>query len=83
MKAELADSMAAAVFERDPERQQEVRNRMLKWNKANPESPVTIDMLGVRRKVIAMRHSKAARSETPAPTAIRGEVRAALQEGSA
>ncbi|QNK66100.1 PLxRFG domain-containing protein [Variovorax sp. PAMC26660] len=82
MKTELADSMAAAVFERDPERQQDVRGRMLAWNKANPHSPVTIDMAGVRRRVIAMRQSKAERIEKSAPKAIRSDVRAALQEGA-
>jgi len=83
MKRELADSMAAAVFERDLEKQQDVRNRMLDWNRTNPHSPVTIDMAGVRRRVIAMRQSKAERVEKSAPKAIRGDVRAALQEGSA
>jgi hypothetical protein len=82
MRTELADSMANAVFERDLEKQQDVRNRMLAWNRANPQSPVTIDMAGVRRRVVAMRQSKSERVEKTAPKAIRGEVRAALQEGA-
>lgn len=55
---------------------------MLVWNKTNPQSPVTIDMAGVRRRVIAMRQSKAERIEQSAPKAIRGEVRRALEEGA-
>jgi hypothetical protein len=82
MKTELADAMAQAVFERDPEKQQMVRERMLSWNKNNPQSPVTVDMAGVRRRVMAMRQSKAVRIEKSAPKAIRGEVRRALEEGA-
>ncbi|WP_422097471.1 PLxRFG domain-containing protein [Variovorax sp.] len=82
MKTELADAMAQAVFERDPEGQQKVRERMLSWNKNNPQSPVTVDMAGVRRRVMAMRQSKAERIEKSAPKAIRGEVRRALEEGA-
>ena len=81
-KGELADEMANAVYEKDLEKQQQVRERMQNWNRNNPTSPVTIDMAGVRRRVIAMRQDKATRLSNAAPKAIRSEVKKALAEGS-
>lgn len=82
MKTELADEMATAVYERDLDKQQQVRERMQDWNRNNPASPLTIDMAGVRRRVIAMRQDKATRLSNAAPKAIRAEVKKALAEGS-
>lgn len=78
METELADAMANAIFEKDADAQQGVRD----WNRNNPASPVTIDMVGVRRRLVAMRASKAKRVERSAPKAIRQDVRQALAEGS-
>jgi len=82
VKTELADEMANAVYEKDLDKQQKVRERMLNWNRTNPSSPVAIDMAGVRRRVIAMRQDKATRLSNAAPSAIRSEVKKALAEGS-
>lgn len=82
MKTELADAMANAVYEKDLDQQQKVRARMQDWNLKNPSSPLTIDMSGVRRRVIAMRQDKSTRLANAAPKAIRGEVKKALAEGA-
>nr|WP_315245979.1 PLxRFG domain-containing protein [uncultured Albidiferax sp.] len=82
MKTELADNMATAMYEQDADAQQSVRDRMRRWNASNPSSPVSIDMLGVRRRLMAMRASKAERIAKSAPKAIRVDVQRSLAEGS-
>lgn len=80
MKAQLAERMASAVFERDPAKQQAVREQVSAWNQRNPSSPIKIDMQAVRRRVADMRRSKAERVQRSAPKAIRADVRQALME---
>ena len=83
MKSSLAEDMAKAIFEKDADKQQEIRESMQKWNKRNPESPVTIDMVAVRRRLREMNLTKAERVEKSAPKAIRADVKRALSESPA
>ncbi len=79
-KQEFAADMAKAVYERDAEAQKAVRDAVREWNRKNPHSPMTIDMAGVRRRVMAMRQDKATRVAQAAPKAIRQEVQRQLME---
>ena len=79
-KQEFAADMAKAVYERDAEAQKAVRDAVREWNRKNPDSPMTIDMAGVRRRLMAMRQDKAARVAQAAPKAIRHEVQRQLKE---
>lgn len=79
-KQEFAGDMAKAVYERDAEAQKAVRDAVREWNRKNPHSPLTIDMAGVRRRVMAMRQDKAHRVAAAAPKAIRQEVQRQLRE---
>ncbi|WP_017757006.1 PLxRFG domain-containing protein [Pseudacidovorax intermedius] len=81
-KQNFADDMAKAVYERDYDRQQKVREAVREWNQRNPHSPISLDMAAVRRRVVAMRADKAKRIEQAAPKAIRAEVRKQLAENS-
>ncbi|WP_304305829.1 PLxRFG domain-containing protein [Pseudacidovorax intermedius] len=81
-KQNFADDMAKAVYERDYDRQQKVRESVREWNQRNPHSPISLDMAAVRRRVVAMRADKAKRIEQAAPKAIRAEVRKQLSESS-
>jgi hypothetical protein len=83
MKSELADAMAQAMFEKDATAQAAVRERVQMWNQRNPSSPLSLDMGGVRKRLAAMRSSKAERVEKAAPAGIRSEVRRALAESPA
>ncbi|WP_315128084.1 PLxRFG domain-containing protein [Comamonas antarctica] len=83
MKERLTADMAQAVYDQDAEKQAEIRERMRTWNARNPDSPVTIDMLGVRRRVIKMRQTKAERVTAAAPKSIRANVRQSLAEAQA
>jgi hypothetical protein len=49
MKERLTADMAQAVYDKDVERQAEIRERQQAWNRRNPESPVFID----RRSCVA------------------------------
>lgn len=80
MKERLTADMAQAVYDKDGEKQGEIRERMRNWNRRNPESPLTIDMLAVRRRVIKMRQTKAERVAAAAPKSIRASVRQSLAE---
>lgn len=80
MKERLTADMAQAVYDKDVEKQGDIRERMRNWNRRNPESPLTIDMLAVRRRVIKMRQTKAERVAAAAPKSIRANVRQSLAE---
>ncbi|MEQ6475132.1 PLxRFG domain-containing protein [Comamonas sp. wu1-DMT] len=80
MKERLTADMAQAVYDKDSEKQGDIRERMRNWNRRNPESPLTIDMLAVRRRVIKMRQTKAERVAAAAPKSIRANVRQSLAE---
>ncbi|WP_167009250.1 PLxRFG domain-containing protein [Comamonas sp. Tr-654] len=80
MKERLTADMAQAVYDKDGDKQGEIRERMRNWNRRNPESPLTIDMLAVRRRVIKMRQTKAERVAAAAPKSIRASVRQSLAE---
>ncbi|GEQ77941.1 hypothetical protein CTTA_4946 [Comamonas testosteroni] len=80
MKERLTADMAQAVYDKDVELQGDIRERMRNWNRRNPESPLTIDMLAVRRRVIKMRQTKAERVAAAAPKSIRANVRQSLAE---
>ena len=82
-KKDFAGDMAEAVYEKDLEAQQAVRDAVREWNRKNPHSPMTIDMAAVRRRVMAMRSDKATRVAKAAPKAIRADVKAQLKEAAA
>ncbi|VTU38223.1 DNA repair protein RadC [Variovorax sp. PBS-H4] len=81
-KQDFSADMAKAVYEKDFEQQKAVRDAVREWNRKNPHSPMTIDMAGVRRRVMAMRQDRATRVANAAPKAVRQEVKRQLQEGA-
>ncbi|MPT10941.1 PLxRFG domain-containing protein [Comamonas sp.] len=80
MKERLTADMAQAVYDKDVERQAEIRERQQAWNRRNPESSVFIDRRSVRQRVIKMRQTKAERVAAAAPKSIRANVRQSLAE---
>jgi hypothetical protein len=54
------------------------RERMLEWNRANPESPIRINMAQILKRVQAMRMGKEERIAKTAPAEIRATVRREL-----
>ncbi|WP_326999495.1 PLxRFG domain-containing protein [Comamonas testosteroni] len=80
MKERLTADMAQAVYDKDVERQAEIRERQQAWNRRNPESPVFIDRRSVRQRVIKMRQTKAERVAAAAPKSIRASVRQSLAQ---
>lgn len=80
MKERLTADMAQAVYDKDVERQAEIRERQQAWNRRNPESPLFIDRRSVRQRVIKMRQTKAERVAAAAPKSIRANVRQSLAQ---
>lgn len=77
-ETEIADQWALGMFEGDQAKVQEARDELKRWNESNPSSRIRIDMPQVRKRVIAMRQSKARRIAKTAPKEIRAEVRREL-----
>lgn len=77
---EIADIWARGRIERKPELVQEAKDRMANWNRANPDSPISIDASQINRRVQQANMDKAKRIAATAPKEIRGEVRRQLEE---
>jgi hypothetical protein len=77
-EAEIADEWAQGVFEKDPAKSQRARERLLDWNKTNPESPIRIMPQQIQRRVKEMQMTRAQRFIKTAPKELRGQVQREL-----
>lgn len=78
---ELTAAYAQAMFAKDADQQQAVREQVAKWNADNPDSPINVGhvIAGARRQALQMNMDKAARIAKSAPSAVRGRVKAELE----
>ncbi|HWH81275.1 MAG TPA: PLxRFG domain-containing protein [Burkholderiaceae bacterium] len=74
-QGEISNDLAQAIFAKDQDAIASARAALARWNTANPETPIRLNMAGVIQKVKAMREDKATRMEKTAPAAMRGEIR--------
>jgi hypothetical protein len=74
VEAEIASSWAAAVFERDPARVQQARQRVVDWNEKNPETPINITPPQIMQRVRQMQLSRTQRALKSAPADLRPDV---------
>jgi hypothetical protein len=77
-ETELADQLAEAMFERDPEKVQSARDAIARWNEDNPTSPIKIGAPQLAKRLRAMRMSKTDRIAKTAPAEIRATVKREL-----
>jgi len=77
-ESEIAGKWALGLFEGDQGKVAEARERMMEWNRANPESPIRINMGQILKRVRAMRMGKEERIAMTAPSEIRATVRREL-----
>ena len=77
-ESEIAGKWALGLFEGDQDKVADARERMLQWNRDNPESPIRINMGQILKRVRAMRMGKEERIAMTAPSEIRATVRREL-----
>lgn len=84
LKAQEIRSMwAAGVFERDPDKVQQARDRIAEWNRKNPELPMAVYWPSVASKVREMEKPKQQRIIDSAPQGMRKALREQIEEREA
>jgi hypothetical protein len=78
-ETEIADKWARGIFSKDPELVKEAREELQEWNRANPDSPIRIQMPQIIKRVRQMNTSKTERIAKTAPKEIRAQVREELE----
>lgn len=80
-EGEIADKWAKAIVAGDQDGIQAARDELNEWNRANPDSPIRINVTQIQRRVKALKEDKATRMERTAPKELRQEVRRELESG--
>lgn len=80
-ESEIAELWAQGLFERNPAKVREAKERLARWNQRNPQTPIRIKPAQVRSRLRSMRMDKRERLERTAPAEIRANVRQALAAG--
>jgi hypothetical protein len=78
-EGEIANKWAKAIAAGDTEGVAKAREELMKWNQANPDSPIKINMAQIRKRVMALRMGKEERLLKTAPKELRSQVRAELE----
>lgn len=81
-EAEIADAWAKGIADKNNDAIAAARADLAAWNRANPESPITITMQQIRQRVATLNMNRAQRLERTASREIRGEVRRQLAEAA-
>lgn len=77
-ESEIADRWAIGLFEKDPEKVENAKAMLARWNENNPAAPIRISAAQVYRRVRAMNQSKEERIAKTAPAEVRRAVREEL-----
>lgn len=80
--SEIREKWARAIFEGDKDGIQAARDDLARWNRNNPDQPMTANMPAILARVKEMRKTKEQRMADTAPKAIRDQVRAQLKEAT-
>ena len=75
----IANEWALGLFEKDPTKVQEARDKLAAWNEANPESRIAINYRQIMQRVRNMNQTKQERIAKTSPKEIRAAVRAELE----
>lgn len=71
---------AQAVFEKDDDALQRVRDRLAAWNRNNPDQPIVVKIPDVMKRVREMGKDRTARIADTAPKALRQQMRDMARE---
>ena len=78
--AEIKAQWADALFRKDQDDVQKVRERLAKWNRDNPEQPIRVNMTDVWKRVREMNKDRTQRIADTAPKALRQQMREIAKE---
>ena len=78
--AEIKAQWADALFRKDQDDVQKVRERLSKWNRDNPEQPIRVNMTDVWKRVREMNKDRTQRIADTAPKALRRQMREIAKE---
>ena len=68
---EIVADWAAGIFEKDVEKQKSARERLAKWNKNNPRTPIEVKDSQIERRVANMMQTRRERALKAAPPEMR------------
>lgn len=80
--AEIKAQWADALFRKDEDALQRVRDRLDSWNRDNPEQRIVVKMPDVWKKVREMGKDRTQRIADTAPKALRQQMRDMAQEAA-
>lgn len=73
-EASIVGDWASARFEGDRDGEDAARQRLRDWNETNPETPISISMSQIVRRVQQMKTSRAERVQKSAPKELRAQM---------
>lgn len=79
VRNEITEQMALGQFENDPDKVQNAREAVRKWNEKNPEAPIFINMQNVWRRVREMNTDRTARFLKSTPKELRAQIQQVIQ----
>jgi hypothetical protein len=71
VESEIAGELAAARFENDAAGERAARDRLVKWNADNPDTPIRISQQQIQRRVKDMRATRQQRIDKATPKELR------------
>ncbi|MGH8447469.1 MAG: PLxRFG domain-containing protein, partial [Solimonas sp.] len=80
IETEIADQWAQGIFDKDADKVQSAQERLQRWNRSNPESPIRIAPNQIQRRLKEMQMTRAQRFIKAAPKELRGQVAAAIDQ---
>lgn len=79
-KSEIQSDWAQGLADGDTDAVQSARERLMNWNRSNPEAPIRVSVRDIRKKVLTLQQDRATRLAKTAPKAMRGEIKKTLEE---
>lgn len=78
-EAEIASKWAQGVADNDPDKVQEAKDELARWNRRNPETPIRINRAQILKRVRNIRATKAERVINASPRELRNLARRELE----
>jgi hypothetical protein len=80
LEDEIADRWASGIVNKSPDDIRAARERLVAWNRANPDLPIRILPAQIKSRVMAMKMGSKARFLRSLPREMRREAQAELEE---
>ena len=77
-ESQIADKWAQGLFEKDPDKVQEARDVLSRWNRDNKDMQIRIQFSQIYKRVQSMKQTKEQRIMKTAPKEVRNTIRQEL-----